>query len=420
MTIAPNSLRRLPGLLVLALAIGALAGCSVGRTIDYEQTDLVRAAAEVPDEERLDVGIMLFDPGIPADATVEELEKKLIFPDVRKAEARYMPYHLKTTLEASGQWGSVWVVPERSDAVDVTVWARIDKSDGLDVALRVGAWDATGREWLNKRYSTTVPEKAYSKYREAGQDPYQSLYNQIANDLLEVRRKSSAKELATVRNVAELRYGAELVPAAFAELLTQDKSGQYSLRRLPAENDPMVARMNAVREREYALADALNEYYANLYYDIAKPYEDWRKMSREEMIRYKDLRRSAFIRGTAGALALLAAVLYEGGGGDNSAITMAGVLGGFEGIRSALEKRSEAKISLESVKEGGAGFNAEAESVVVEVEGQTRRLTGTAEARYQEWRRLLREIYSAETGIPPPEESEPVAADGAAPAAAPQ
>lgn len=418
MTTALPADSRLPGLLILALAFGALAGCSVGRTIDYEQTDLTRAAAEVPDDERLDVGIMLFDPGIPADATPEELEKKLVFPDVRKAEARYMPYHLKTTLEASGQWGSVWVVPERSDAVDVTVWARIDKSDGLDVTLRVGAWDATGREWLNKAYSTTVPEKAYSKYREAGQDPYQSLYNQIANDLLEVRRKSSAKELATVRNVAELRYGAELVPAAFADLLEQDKSGQYNLRRLPAENDPMVARMNAVREREYSLADALNEYYANLYYDIAKPYEDWRKMSREEMIRYKDLRRSAFIRGTAGALALLAAVLYEGGGGGNSAITMAGVLGGFEGIRSALEKRSEATLSLEAVKEGGAGFNAEAESVVVEVEGQTRRLTGTAEARYQEWRRLLREIYSAETGIPLPAEAEPVAVDGAAPAAA--
>jgi hypothetical protein len=185
----------------------------------------------------------------------------------------------------------------------------------------------------------------------------------------------------------------------------------------------MVSRMNAVREREYALADALNEYYANLYYDINKPYEDWRKMSREEMIRYKDLRRSAFIRGAAGALALLAAVVYEGNGGGNSAITMAGVLGGFEGLRSALEKRGEANISLESVKEGGVGFNAEAETVVVEVEGQTRRLTGTAEARYEEWRRLLREIYSAETGILPPpaataDESGDAVGDGASPVAA--
>lgn len=122
-------------------------------------------------------------------------------------------------------------------------------------------------------------------------------------------------------------------------------------------------------------------------------------MSREEMIRYQDLRRSAFIRGAAGVAALLAAVLYESNGGTNGAITMAGVYGGFEGIKSALEKRGEANVSLDALKEAGAGFNAEAEPLVVEVEGQTRRLTGTAEARYKEWRQLLREIYAAETGI---------------------
>ena len=381
------------------LFASALGGCSVGRTIDYEQTDLVRAAAEVPDDERLDVGIILFDPGV-TPGSEEADEKKLIFPEVRQAEARYMPYQLKTTMEASGEWGSVWVVPERSDAVDISVLGRIDKSDGLDAVLRVGAWDATGREWLNKKYSTTVPEKAYSRYREAGQDPYQSLYNEIANDLLVARQKLSKKDLATVRNVAELRYGADLVPAAFADLLERDKAGRYLLRRLPAADDPMVGRMLAVRDREYALLDALNEYYANLYYDLSKPYEEWRKMSREEMIRYQDLQRSAFIRGAAGAMALIAAVLYESNGGSNGAITMAGVYGGFEGIKSAMEKRGEANVSRDALKEAGAGFNAEAEPLVVEVEGQTRRLTGTAEARYQEWRRLLRAIYSAETGVP--------------------
>jgi hypothetical protein len=388
--------------LTALLFASLLAGCSVGRTIDYEQTELVRAAAEVPDDERLDVGIILFDPGV-APGSEEADEKKLIFPEVRRAEARYMPYQLKTTMEASGEWGSVWVVPERSDAVDITVLGRIDKSDGLDAVLRVGAWDATGREWLNKKYSTTVPEKAYSRYREAGQDPYQSLYNEIANDLLVARQKLSKKDLVTVRNVAELRYGADLVPAAFADLLERDKADRYRLRRLPAADDPMVGRMLAVREREYALLDALNEYYANLYYDLSKPYEEWRKMSREEMIRYQDLRRSAFIRGAAGALALLAAVLYESNGGSNSAITMAGVYGGFEGIKSALGKREEANVSRDALKEAGAGFNAEAEPLVVEVEGQTRRLTGTAEARYKEWRRLLREIYAADTGIALPE-----------------
>jgi hypothetical protein len=38
--------------------------------------------------------------------------------------------------------------------------------------------------------------------------------------------------------------------------------------------------------------------------------------------------------------------------------------------------------------------------MVIEVEGQTRRLTGTAASQYESWRRLLREIYEAETGFP--------------------
>jgi hypothetical protein len=399
-------------LTAFCVILAIVSGCSIGRKIEYAETELVRAAAEVPDQERLDVGIILFDPGVAAGS--EPDEKALIFPEVRQAEARYAPFHLKATLESSGQWGSVWVVPERSDAVDVTVWGRIYQSNGLEASIRVGAWDASGRELLNKAYSTTVPEKAYSKYRQPGLDPYQSLYNEIANDLLAVRQKMSAKELATLRSVAELRYGAQLIPIAFADFLKKDKAGIYTLRRLPAADDAMVSRMQSVREREYALVDTMNEYYANLYYELGKPYEDWRRMSREETIRYQDLRRSAFIRGTAGALALIAAVMYEGGGGSNGAVTGAGVYGGFEGIKGALSKRRDAAESKEILKELGVGFDAEAEPLVVEVEGQTRRLSGTAEARYTEWRRLLREIYGAETGTTVPIPSVDSSTSGAA------
>ena len=37
--------------------------------------------------------------------------------------------------------------------------------------------------------------------------------------------------------------------------------------------------------------------------------------------------------------------------------------------------------------------------MVVQVEGESRRLTGTAEAQYEGWRKLLKEIYQAETGF---------------------
>jgi hypothetical protein len=313
-----------------------------------------------------------------------------------------MPYHLKNTLEASGQWGTVWVIPEKSPSVDLLVWGRVDKSDGLKAEVRVGAWDATGREWLNKTYKTTVPEKAYSRLRDQSQDPYQNIYNSIANDLLAVRRKLADKEIGTIHKVAELRFGADLVPDAFANYLGKDRSGVYKVQRLPAEDDPMVARMHAVREREYTLVDTLNEYYGGLYYDLNDPYTEWRRLSREETIKEQELRNSAHLREALGIVALLGSIAYGASGGGNGAVTIVGALGGIEAIKSGLGKGAEADVHRESLKEAGKSFEAEAQPLVVEVEGQTRRLSGNAEERYKEWRQLLHEIYQKETALPPP------------------
>ena len=381
--------------LALIVAAGLLAGCAASRTIQYESVDIVRAETEIRPEALLDVGILLFDPGVPED---QEEPDGFIFPDVRRAEARYMPYHLKNTLEESGHWGSTWVLPEFSEAVDLIVWGRVDHSDGLRVEVQVGAWDATGREWLNKKYDTRVPEKAYSSYRDLSQDPYQNVFNSIANDLLAFREQLSSDDLADIRQVAELRFASHLVPVAFGDHLESD-DGEYRIRRLPAENDPMLTRLRAVREREYLLMDTLNEYYAGLYYELGQPYEDWRKMSREESLNYQELKRSARIRQLLGLAAIIGAVAYEANGGGNSAITTTAIFGGIEGIKSGFGKSAEADIHRESLRELGSSFESETEPLLVEVEGQTRRLTGTAEEKYREWRKLLEEIYASETGL---------------------
>jgi len=143
----------------LLLVAFVVAACTSARTVNYEEVEAVRAEAEVDQVELLDVGIVLFDPNVPAD--ISDQEKEMIFPDVRKAEARYMPYHLKSTLEGTGLWGAVWVLPQRADTVDVTVMGKVEKSDGLKAKVTVGAWDSTGREWGNKRCKTGIPEKAY-------------------------------------------------------------------------------------------------------------------------------------------------------------------------------------------------------------------------------------------------------------------
>jgi hypothetical protein len=129
------------------------------------------------------------------------------------------------------------------------------------------------------------------------------------------------------------------------------------------------------------------------------PYEDWREMSREESIRYAELKRSARMRQLLGAAAIVGAVIYESqSSNSNSAITNTAVIAGIEGLRSGFNLSTEAEMHKESIRELGESFDSEVEPLVVEVEGQTRRLTGTAEEKYREWQELLREIYSAETG----------------------
>ncbi len=130
-----NFLKIKPAISLLTVLLLAVTDFALSKTITYENVPIQRAQVELTQEQLLDVGILIFDPNIP------EEERELIFPEIRKAEARYIPYHLKTTLEDTGFWGGVWVLPEKSEAMDLIVAGRIDSSNGLSVAVRIGAWD---------------------------------------------------------------------------------------------------------------------------------------------------------------------------------------------------------------------------------------------------------------------------------------
>jgi hypothetical protein len=71
----------------------------------------------------------------------------------------------------------------------------------------------------------------------------------------------------------------------------------------------------------------------------------------------------------------------------------------MEAMKSGFSKTSEAKIYKESMKELGTAFDTEAEPLIIELEGQTIRLTGSAQEKFLEWRKLLKQIYTDETGV---------------------
>jgi len=360
-----------------------------------DSVEIVQAQTEVPQDQLLDVGIEIFDPGLP-EGDPSSLEEKGIFPDVRRSEARYIPFHLKDTLESSASWGAVRVIPRGASGVDLRVSGRIVESNGMKLVLDVAVQDSRGRTWIEKRYEGEADPRAY--YDEDGAydiaDPYQGLYNVIANDMLVDRLRLDAKEIADIRALSEIDFAADLVPSAFGDYVKVGRKGKVSINKLPAHGDPMMARVLEVRERDYLFVDTLNEHYADFCLRMAGPYDSWRHFSYEEQLELQEIRRKARMRILLGALLVIGGVAQGGNVGDVAAV------GGTLVVASGIQKAQEGKIHRDALQELASSFDAEMTPVLVEVEGQTLKLEGSAEAQFAEWRRLLGEIFTSETGLP--------------------
>ena len=360
-----------------------------------------KATAEIPQDELLDVGIHLFDPNIPEDEKKQEQQR--IYPDVRKAESRFLAVRLRDTLEGTGHWGQVRVLPAEGAASDVNVDGRILESTGRELRLAIRATDATGRVWLQKEYAGDADVRAYKDVAVKPRDPFDNVYATIANDLLAARQELTRAERVQVHQVAELRFAAELAPYAFQPYLARDdRKETWAIVRLPAEGDPVVERLGRVRERDHSLVDTLNEHYSNFSERMDDAYGNWRKYSHEELGAEAEARRKSITRQVLGAVAVVGGIVAgsEAGSSAASAASTAAVLGGIYAFKSGLDMRAEVKMHGESLKQLGSSFQNEVQPIVVDIEGRTLELKGSAEQQYAEWRRLLRELYENETGLP--------------------
>lgn len=392
--------RSFVGLNALVASLALVAGCVVQDQRPMARIAAEKATQEVPSDELLDVGVRLFDPNVPADP--KDQERQRIFPDVRNAESRYFPVLIRNTLESTGHWGQVRVLPRDGTGMDVFVDGRILSSDGRELKLDVEVRDATGRLWYQKVYEGEADVRAYTGGVGKPADPFENLYNTLANDLLAARRKLSREQRVQIRQVSDLRFAADLAPYAFGAYLAQDRKGAYSVVRLPAAEDPVVQRMQRVRERDYALVDTLNEYYASFGDSVAEPYTNWRKYSHEELEAEALAKRQSAARQILGAVAVVGGIMagQQTGSSAGSAAATAAVIGGMYAFKSGLDMRSEIKVHSESLKQLGDSFQSEVQPMVVDVEGRTLQLKGSAEEQYAEWRRLLKDLYEHETGLP--------------------
>src|SRR5690606_15454670 len=108
-------MKRTLALIVLSVAVLGATGCVMHETRPQQRVKAIQASTEIPASQLLDVGVRLFDENLPEDEKV--MEEQHIFPEVRKAEARYIPMQLRNTLESTGQWGQVRVMPGDAEAL---------------------------------------------------------------------------------------------------------------------------------------------------------------------------------------------------------------------------------------------------------------------------------------------------------------
>ena len=387
-------------LIGVLLALSLLTGC-VTETVKSTSVPVLDAPdTPVPDAELLDVGVVILDPGI---SSVEDEEQ--VYPEVRRAEATFMATELADVLAEQGGWGAVRVVPDERQFSDLLVRGTILQSDGEALELKIRVSDARGTVWLDKRYTGITSRYAYEQGTRTKQDPFLSVYRMIANDMLAAFQRLPAEERTTIRRVAEMRFARDFASGAFADYLNEDPSGQVTLRRLPSEEDPMLARVRGLRQRHYVFVDTLQGHYAGFSDDMYTPYQEWRKASYEETVALRELENEAKREMIAGGAAILAGIVAQSSGSRMTRRAGAiGVVGGGALLKRGLEKRAESNIHSLALEELGQSLDAEITPRVIELEDRTVRLTGNVEDQYDQWRELLADIYAAElAALEPPQ-----------------
>ncbi len=383
----------------VAVILLVISGCATYQAQKVGPTPIMTAQKEIPEDQLLDVGVLVFESETLSE---EKAEDEGTNNDIRQAESHFIPYHLKNTLQQSGQWGAVQVIPAETNSIDLQVKGEILESNGMYLGLKIEVIDATGKRWFKKNYRAEATEISYAANRPGRQDTFQNIYNAIANDMAFFKTKLTPEQIGKIRTTAKLKFAEEFAPDAFRGYLVKNKQNTFTIKRLPADDDPMMDRLLKIREREYMYVDTLNQQYDGYYNTMWASYENWRQLNMTERKAIKEIKKRALTRQIVGAL-LLAGAIAAGTGntGNMVALQTSMVLIGGQVILDGFNISKEAEIHEAAIQELSESFSSEMKPVVMEFEGKQYELTGSAAEQFKQWRLLLRAIYYAETGFEP-------------------
>lgn len=371
-----------PALVWLAVLI--LAGCGTSQTPQptASRTPLVgevalqQSAEDPADTLLLDIGVQVFSAA-PVDPESVQIAPWLM-EEIRAKETHYLPYVLRNTLVESNQWGAVRVLPGDDPSVDLQISGTIVHSDGLNLVLRIRAWDSTGRTWLEADYQDETSSRDYlqadsllGEYATESVDPYADLYARIANDLLAVRDSLGADQLTNIRRVSQLVYASDLSPLTFARTLSTDSLGLRQVVSIPAEDDPMLRRVRDMRLRHHLFIDTVDDYYASLYEEMQPLYDLWRSYSREQLLETRER--------APGSRDL----------GNGS---------GIQALTQSYNRYKWARIYEQEFAGLAQGFNNEIAPAILDLNRRVHGLSGSLEEQYGQWRGILSQLFELEIG----------------------
>ena len=384
--------------LSIILGLFWVSGCATHTVKSTSYTPAIQAIESVPENLLMDVGVAVFDPGIDE---LSRSQEEIVNQDIRIAESQYVPFLLAETLQRTGNWGIVRVMPNTSSPMDLYLSGTILNSDGESMAVRVRVEDSTGEVWYTKEYNEATSRFSYEPSQKRQNDPFQTIYNSIANDLLAFKEKKiKIADVEEIRAISELRFAKSFIPEAFEDYIDVDRNGEFSLVSLPSEQDPLLGRLRTIRERDFMFIDTVQDYYDTYARQMREPYDSWREQSFYETLELRELEASARRRILAGGVAVLGGLAAATSGGDYVTQT-GGAFGAGAGaymIKSGFDKRAEAQMHRESLRELGESLENDVAPRVIDLQDRTITLSGTVEEQYEQWREILADLYAYELG----------------------
>jgi hypothetical protein len=308
---------------------------------------------------QLNVSIAAFDPGVPED---NSLHRDLqVFPKIREIESMFLPFVLRQVLVDSGDWGAVRVVPEADAASELLITGTIVHSDGETLTVELHAVDARGQEWAKQTYTTHTD--------------FEDLYAGFLDDLKTVRNGIDDRTLRNIVGTSLMRYSAELAPDAFDGYIEMQSDGTVKLLRLPADGDPMLARIQRIRSVEYVMTDAIDQKFRELHEEVDSVYEIWRKYRRwYTNFKAEEAQRNEFSQTDAKS-------------------------GTYEAIKQSYDNYRMDRLAAQEQDKWAVGFNNEMEPIIEKMEQRIAEMNGWVEDGYVEWARILEELFEIESGL---------------------